>query len=202
MTLKAPIEARTWGLITQPHTVMRPTRHRRPSLIPGAHQVSRKGDEGIMGETETVGIREGEVFAGNEWDQGVGRGVARVYSTSGQFGAAPHPYPLPVRNGERGASAFAPDTPHPTSLRSATARPSAMAPGVRRSKSPFRGFSCAPRTTSHPTRGEAGRPQRYSQFLKSAIGTNVCASVPFAPCGRRWPSKARSDEGCFAKVGV
>ena len=44
MTLKAPIKARTWGLITQPHTVMRPIRHRRPSLIPGAHQVSRKGD--------------------------------------------------------------------------------------------------------------------------------------------------------------
>jgi len=44
MTLKAPIKARTWGLIAQPHTVMRPIRHRRPSLIPGAHQVSRKGD--------------------------------------------------------------------------------------------------------------------------------------------------------------
>ena len=44
MTLKAPIKARTWGLVTQPHTVMRPIRHRRPSLIPGAHQVSRKGD--------------------------------------------------------------------------------------------------------------------------------------------------------------
>jgi hypothetical protein len=44
MTPKAPIKARTWGLITQPHTVMRPIRHRRPSLIPGAHQVSRKGD--------------------------------------------------------------------------------------------------------------------------------------------------------------
>ena len=43
------VEARTWGLITQPHTVMRPARHRRPSLIPGAHQVSRKGDGQIMG---------------------------------------------------------------------------------------------------------------------------------------------------------
>ena len=43
-SLKGPVEARTWGLITQPHTVMRPIRHRRPSLIPGAHQVSRKGD--------------------------------------------------------------------------------------------------------------------------------------------------------------
>lgn len=38
------VEARTWGIISQPHTVTRPIRHRRPSLIPGAHQVSRKGD--------------------------------------------------------------------------------------------------------------------------------------------------------------
>ncbi|KQZ80781.1 hypothetical protein ASD64_10720, partial [Mesorhizobium sp. Root157] len=35
---------RTWGLITQPHTVMRPIRHRRFPSIPGAHRVSRRSD--------------------------------------------------------------------------------------------------------------------------------------------------------------
>ena len=58
------VEARTWGLITQPHTVMRPIRHRRPSLIPGAHQVSRKGDGMSMGEMQAVGISGARDFVG------------------------------------------------------------------------------------------------------------------------------------------
>ena len=62
MTLKAPIKARTWGLIAQPHTVMRPIRHRRPSLIPGAHQVSRKGDGASMGEGAEGVDKWGERF--------------------------------------------------------------------------------------------------------------------------------------------
>jgi hypothetical protein len=73
MTLKAPIKARTWGIISQPHTVMRPIRHRRPSLIPGAHQVSRKSDGMSMGEKRRVGISGVGSFLGSERDQGVGR---------------------------------------------------------------------------------------------------------------------------------
>ena len=38
-------------------TVARPSRRRRPPLIPGAHQGSRKGDGRIMREVSGVGIK-------------------------------------------------------------------------------------------------------------------------------------------------
>ena len=43
-------EARTWGFITQPRTAARPTRRRRPPLIPGPDQGSREGDGRIIRE--------------------------------------------------------------------------------------------------------------------------------------------------------
>ena len=49
----ARFEGRTWGLITQWHTVSRPARHRRFPSIPGAHRVpveahekNKRGSEG------------------------------------------------------------------------------------------------------------------------------------------------------------
>jgi len=105
------VEARTWGLITQPHTVMRPIRHRRPSLIPGAHQVSRKGDGEIMGEMEK-GVDKGGVKFLREVNgiKGLGEMRARICPPLSPISQEQHPplacRPSPPQVGRSAASSY------------------------------------------------------------------------------------------------
>jgi hypothetical protein len=152
---------------------MRPARHRRPSLIPGAHQVSRKGDEGIMGEARRVGISGMGDFVGNEWEQGVGWKSVRVWSTLGQLGAAPHPYPLPLSRGRGGAGVYAAPLirPHLRSARFGHLLPQGAKVGRRQRSGQSQKVMIGAKSMQAPPSplvGEGGRAQRGR--MRGALG--------------------------------
>ena len=71
-------EARTWGFITQPRTVTRPTRRRRLPSIPGAHRVSRTSDGSRIREVERAWIKKRGFFfspCGRRWREAPDEGV-------------------------------------------------------------------------------------------------------------------------------